>query len=121
MTVNIKCATIRTGQITRPDTVICAIADIRTGHNKERYELLAVTHIYPEQVTSTCQPTSSAPTSRDSSVGVTTGYDLDGPEIESRWGRDLAQPASPALGPTPPSVQWLLGLFPGGKATMAWH
>jgi len=26
---------------------------------------------------------------RDSSVGVSTRYELGGPEIESRWGRDL--------------------------------
>jgi hypothetical protein len=52
--------------------------------------------------------------SRDSSVGIETRYGLDGPAIESRWGRDLAHPSRPALGPTQPSVQWV---FPGGKAT----
>ena len=53
---------------------------------------------------------------RDSSVGTATLYGLDGPEIESRWGRDFSQPFRPALGPTQPPIQWVPGLFPGGKA-----
>jgi hypothetical protein len=39
---------------------------------------------------------------RDSSVGIATRYRLDGPEIESRWGRDFPHPSKPALGPTQP-------------------
>ena len=35
-----------------------------------------------------------------SSVGIATGYGLDGPGIESRWGRDFPQLPGPALGPT---------------------
>jgi hypothetical protein len=35
-----------------------------------------------------------------SSVGIVTGYGLDGPGIESRWGRDFLHLFSPALGPT---------------------
>jgi len=35
-----------------------------------------------------------------SSVGIATGYDLDGPEIESRWGRDFSQLSRRALGLT---------------------
>ena len=38
-------------------------------------------------------------------VGLTTGYGLDGPEIESRWGRDFPHLFRPALGPTQLSVQ----------------
>jgi hypothetical protein len=59
-------------------------------------------------------------TGRDSSVGIATRYGLDGPEIESRWGRDFPQPSRPALGPTQPPVQWVPGLFPGSKAAGAW-
>ena len=35
-----------------------------------------------------------------SSVGIATGYWLDGPGIESRWGRDFPHLSRPALGPT---------------------
>ena len=37
---------------------------------------------------------------RDRSVGITTRYGLDGPGIESRWGRDFPHPSRPALWPT---------------------
>jgi hypothetical protein len=37
---------------------------------------------------------------KDSSVGIATRYWLDGPGIESQWGRDFSQPSRPALGPT---------------------
>jgi hypothetical protein len=57
---------------------------------------------------------------RDSSVGIATRYGLDGPGIESRWGQDFPHPSRPALGPTQPPIQWVLGLFPGGKAAGTW-
>jgi hypothetical protein len=41
---------------------------------------------------------------RDGSVGIATRYGLDGPGIESRWGRVFPHPSRPALGPTQPPV-----------------
>ena len=35
-------------------------------------------------------------------VDIATGYGLDGPGIESRWGRDFPHLSRPALGPTQP-------------------
>jgi hypothetical protein len=58
---------------------------------------------------------------RDSVVSIATHYGLDGPGIESRWGRDFPHPSRPALGPTQPPIQWVPGLFPGGKAARAWY
>ena len=37
---------------------------------------------------------------RNSSVGIATGYGLDGPGMESRWWRDFPHPSRPHLGPT---------------------
>jgi hypothetical protein len=48
-----------------------------------------------------------------SSVGIETGYGLDGPGIESWWGRDLSHTSRPALRPTQPPVQWVPGLSRG--------
>ena len=58
---------------------------------------------------------------RDSSVGIATRYGLDGPRIEYRWGRNFSHQSRPALGPTQFPVQWVPGLFPGGKAAGAWR
>ena len=42
---------------------------------------------------------------RGSSVGIATRYGLDGPAIESRWGRDFPHPSRPVMGPTQSPVQ----------------
>jgi hypothetical protein len=57
----------------------------------------------------------------DSSVGIAIRSGMDGPEMESPWGLDYPHLSRPVLGPTQPPVQWVLGPFPGGKATGAWR
>jgi hypothetical protein len=57
----------------------------------------------------------------DSVTSMVTHYGLHSPRIESWWGRDFPHSSRPALGPTQPPVQWVLGLFLGGKAAGACH
>jgi hypothetical protein len=58
---------------------------------------------------------------RHSSVGIATRYGLDGPGNEYLWGRDFPHLSRLGLGPTRPPIQWVPGLFPGGKAAGAWR
>jgi hypothetical protein len=53
---------------------------------------------------------------RDIAVGIATGYGLDGPRIETRWGARFSAPVQ-----TQPPLEWIQGLFPGGKAAGAWR
>jgi hypothetical protein len=48
-----------------------------------------------------------------SSVGIVTDYGLNGLGNESQWGRAFLHTSRPALGPTHPSVQQVLGLSQG--------
>ena len=50
---------------------------------------------------------------RDSAVDIATRYGMDGPRIESRWGRDFPHLSRPALGPTQPPIQRVPGLSRG--------
>jgi len=45
----------------------------------------------------------------DSSVGIATDYELGGPGSNPSGG-EISRPSRPALGPTQPPVQWVLGL-----------
>ena len=56
-----------------------------------------------------------------SSVGIPTGYELDGPGIESRWGRDFPHQSRPTLGHIQPPVRWVPGLSRGWTAARAWR
>jgi hypothetical protein len=46
-------------------------------------------------------------------VGIATGYELDGPGIQSWWGRYFPHLSRPALGSTQSPVQWVPGLSQG--------
>ena len=48
-----------------------------------------------------------------STVSIATAYGLDGPAIESRWGRDFPHLSRLALRPTQPPVQWVPDLWRG--------
>jgi hypothetical protein len=52
-------------------------------------------------------------------VGIATAYGLDGPGIESRWGRDFPHLSRPALRPTQPAIQGVPGLSRGYAAAGA--
>ena len=58
---------------------------------------------------------------RDSSVSIATCYGLDGPRIESRWGRDFPNPSRPAVGGLPSLLYDGYRFFPAGKASGAWR
>jgi hypothetical protein len=50
-----------------------------------------------------------------SSVGIATGYGLDGQGIESRWGRDFSAPVQTCSGAYPTCCTMGTGSFPGVK------
>ena len=52
---------------------------------------------------------------RDSSVGIATAYGLDGPGIESRWGKRFSAPVQTGSEAHPASYTKGTGSFPGIK------
>lgn len=56
--------------------------------------------------------------SRNSVVDIATSYWLDGPGFESRQRQQIFC-SRPALVPTQPPFQWILGFLPGDKALTA--
>ena len=48
-------------------------------------------------------------------VGIATGYGLDGPGIESRWGATFSAPVQTGLWAHPASCTMGTGSFPGVK------
>jgi len=52
-------------------------------------------------------------------VAHATRYGMDGPEIETLWGKQFPHPFRPAMVTIQPPVQWAPGIFPGGKAVGA--
>jgi hypothetical protein len=60
--------------------------------------------------------------SRNSSVGIATGYELDDRGVGVRvpvGSRIFSTSPRPALGPTQPPIQWVPEFFPGVKAAGA--
>jgi hypothetical protein len=69
-----------------------------------------------------CYPGFNNAVGRDSIVGISTRYGLDGPAFESRgWEQDFPHTSKLALGPNQPPIQWVTGLLPRGKAAEVWH
>jgi len=52
---------------------------------------------------------------QDSAVGIATVYELDGPGIESRWGRDFSVRIQTGPGAHTASYTMATGSFPGVK------
>jgi hypothetical protein len=51
-----------------------------------------------------------------SSVGIATGYGLEGPRIESRWGAKISSPIQIGPGAQPASCTMGTGFVPGVKS-----
>jgi hypothetical protein len=58
---------------------------------------------------------------QDSAHGIVTCYGLDGLGFESQRGQDFPDLSTPAVRPTQPPVEWVLGLVPHGTVAGAWY
>jgi len=70
------------------------------------WRTLHVSHRFTVHHQESCKP--------GGSVGIATGYGPDGPDIETRCGRDFRHLSRPALGPTQPLYNGYR-VFLGGK------
>ena len=73
------------------------------------HSVAVICHCFRSTNTSYCGP--------GSSVGIVTGYGLDGPGIESRWGARFSAPVQIGPGSHPTSCTLGTGSFPGVKSS----